>query len=114
MNKHCFISSLSAIALIAAVGSSAVTGEAINICTGRDTSQARIVELVLQASGSSLQPAVRPSAAAPPWFALKVGLSREKAKRLLGWEPEVSIEQGVTNVLRWVDQERALAASPIG
>lgn len=86
---------------------SAVTGEAINICTGKDTSQARIVELVLQASGSSLEPAYRPSAAAPPWYALKVGLSRERAKLLLGWEPEVSIEQGIANVLRWVDEERA-------
>jgi nucleoside-diphosphate-sugar epimerase len=39
-----------------------------------------------------------------------VGLSREKAKLLLGWEPEVSIEQGIASVLRWVDEERALTA----
>jgi nucleoside-diphosphate-sugar epimerase len=30
--------------------------------------------------------------------------------RLLGWEPQVSVEEGIGRVLRWVDQQRARAA----
>lgn len=89
---------------------SAVTGEGINIVAGADTSQARVVEIALQASGSSLKPESRPFVVTrlPP--VTRVGLSREKAKRLLNWEPEVSIEQGVAKMLGWVDQERERGA----
>lgn len=33
----------------------------------------------------------------------------EKAKKLLGWKPEVNLEQGVTNLVSWYNQERAWA-----
>jgi UDP-glucose 4-epimerase len=84
-----------------------VSGEGINICSGVDTSQARIVEIALQACNSSLKPEYRPFVVTrlPP--AKRQGFSREKARRLLGWEPQVSIEQGVARVLHWVDQQRS-------
>ena len=79
---------------------SAVTGESINIVTGRDTSQKRIVELAIAACGSDIQPEYRPFKVLrlPP--ATRQGLSNQKAKRLLGWEPQVQIEEGVAKVLR--------------
>ena len=40
----------------------------------------------------------------------KQGYSRDKARRLLGWEPQVSIEDGIGRVLHWVDQQRAKVA----
>src|SRR5260221_11393200 len=39
---------------------SPVTGEAINICTGVDTAQGRIVEIATKACGSTLDPEYRP------------------------------------------------------
>src|SRR5260221_11183343 len=62
---------------------SPVTGEAINICAGVDTSQSRIVEIATQACGSTLTPEYRPFKITrlPP--APRQDLSREKAKRLL-------------------------------
>lgn len=33
----------------------------------------------------------------------------EKAKKMLGWKPEVNLEQGVTNLVSWYNQERAWA-----
>ena len=83
-----------------------VGGEGINIVAGQDTSQARIVELVLKAAGSTLQPEYRPYVVTrlPP--VTKIGLARERARRMLGWEPQVSIEEGVAGVLRWVDKQR--------
>ena len=75
---------------------SAVTGESINICSGVETSQYRIVEMVTEACGSNLEPEIRenPMAAKLPSTA-RQAYSRDKAKRLLGWEPQVSIEEGV-------------------
>ena len=86
-----------------------VSGEAFNIVSGRDTSQKRIVELALAATGSNLQPEYRPFKVLRMPPATRQVLSNEKAKRMLGWEPEVFIEEGVARVLRWVDQKRAEA-----
>jgi UDP-glucose 4-epimerase len=90
---------------------SAVTAESINICSGANTSQRRIVEIASRACASRLEPQYReaPSGAKTP-VASRPAISREKAKRLLGWEPEVSIEEGVAKVLRWVDQQLAAQA----
>jgi UDP-glucuronate 4-epimerase len=33
----------------------------------------------------------------------------DKARRLLGWEPRVSLEQGVANAVAWYEAERAWA-----
>lgn len=84
---------------------SAVTGESINICSGLATTQSRIVEIAAQACGSTLKPEhrQRPSGAKMPATS-RQSYSREKARRLLRWEPQVSIEEGVARVLRWVDR----------
>ena len=86
-----------------------LSGEGFNIVTGRDTSQKRIVEIAIEATGTDLKPEYRPFKVTrlPP--ATRQGLSNAKAKRVLGWEPQVAIEEGVARVLRWVDQKRAQA-----
>jgi len=86
---------------------SEVSGEGINIVAGTDTSQNRIMEIIVQATGSNLKPEYRPyTGGAKLAPVTKYAFSREKAKRLLGWEPNVFIEEGVGRVLRWVDQQR--------
>ena len=86
---------------------SAVSGEGINICGGEAVSQRRVVEIALAAAGSSLQPQRRERSGAKLPAAARQAYSREKARRLLGWEPQVSIEEGIARVLRWVDASRA-------
>jgi UDP-glucose 4-epimerase len=89
---------------------SSITGEGLNIVSGTDTSQKRIVEIATQLSGTKLTPEYRELVVTrlPPMT--KMGFSRMKAKRLLGWEPQVSIEEGIGRVLRWVDEKRATTA----
>jgi UDP-glucose 4-epimerase len=90
---------------------SAVSGEGINICSGVETSQNRIVELVAQACGSTqtaVQRHIETGARLPS--TARQAYSRDKALRLLAWEPQVSIEEGVTRVLRWVDERNAARA----
>lgn len=84
-----------------------LSGESINICSGVETTQSDIVRIAIAASGSKLQAESRANSSRgflPP--ATRQILSREKAKVLLGWEPQVSIENGVERVLRWVDSQR--------
>jgi UDP-glucose 4-epimerase len=90
---------------------SAVSGEGINVVAGVDTSQNRIAEIILKATGTSLQPEYRPYTGPAKLAPLaRYGFSRDKARRLLGWEPQVSVEEGIGRVLRWVDWQRARAA----
>lgn len=82
---------------------SRVTGEAINISSGVATSQNRIVEIVGEACGSELKTQRREFAGAGRMpAATRYTFQRDKAKRLLGWEPQVTIEEGVSRVLNWV------------
>lgn len=85
---------------------SAVSGEGINICGGQAVSQRRIVEIALAAAGSNLQPEQRERSGAKLPAASRQTYSREKARRLLGWEPQIAIEEGIGRVLRWIDAGR--------
>jgi UDP-glucose 4-epimerase len=84
-----------------------ISGEAFNIVSGHDTSQARVVEIGLKVAGSSLEPKYRPLGPLPVPPSIRQGYSREKAKRLLRWEPKVSIEEGIAMVLAWVDASQS-------
>lgn len=88
---------------------STASGHAMNIVSGVDTSQARIAELVARACGSALTPEFKPSGKlwAPP--SLHQGFARDRARRLIGWEPQVTIEEGIRRLVAWLDQERARA-----
>jgi UDP-glucose 4-epimerase len=90
---------------------SRVTAESINVCSAVDTSMNRIVEIATKACGSTLMPEYRqnPGATKLP-AAARQCYSREKARSLLGWEPQLSIEQGIARVLDWVDQRRKQTA----
>lgn len=84
---------------------SAVSGEAINVCSGQDLAQKDLVEIIMRVCGSNLPPERRPVTVnkLPP--VSRQAYSREKAKRLLGWEPQISIEEGVARVAAWIDRE---------
>ncbi|KWF32825.1 hypothetical protein WL88_26180 [Burkholderia diffusa] len=90
---------------------SAASGEGINIASGVDTSVNRIVELVLESCQSDLKAEYRddPAKMKMP-VSKKQGYSRDKAKQLIGWEPQVSIEEGIRRLVAWLDQNRTSAA----
>ncbi|HSV79570.1 MAG TPA: NAD-dependent epimerase/dehydratase family protein [Ramlibacter sp.] len=85
-----------------------VTGESFNIVAGVDTSQNRVIEILAELCGSDLKPEHRidPSKLELP-KAAKIGFTGDKARRLLGWEPQVSVEEGCRRVVAWLDRERA-------
>ena len=83
-------------------------GQAINIGTGIPTSVLRVSELLSDGLGKTLPPTV-------------VGKYREgdirhcvadisRARRVLGYEPEVTLEQGIPELLSWVSRQQAADA----
>lgn len=87
-----------------------VTGESFNVATGVSTSLNRIVELLVQLTGTKLKPihktntsAVRASVSS------QLDFSRAKIEKMLGWKPEVSIEEGIRRLIAWRQREDAAA-----
>jgi UDP-glucose 4-epimerase len=79
-----------------------VTGEVFNVVSGVETTVARIAEILLEITGSDLEPlyADDPNAVkATSSPSLK--LSRAKIGAMLGWVPEVSVEQGIRRLIAW-------------
>jgi UDP-glucose 4-epimerase len=86
---------------------SSTTGVGINVVAGEDIPLKRIVETALRASGTTLRAEYKPMGLVPLPPTRRLGFSRQKAKDLLSWEPQVSIEEGIARVLRWVDEGEA-------
>ena len=91
---------------ILAMESDAANYQSINVGTGRSTSVKRMAELLGEGLGVAIEPQV-------------VGRFREgdirhcvadisRARKLLGFEPHVSVEAGVPQLLEWVRAQRAL------
>ena len=67
----------------------------------------RVAEILLEIAGSDLQPIYADdSGAVKATSSASLKLSREKAQRLLGWEPEVSVEDGIARLVRWVEAQK--------
>jgi UDP-glucose 4-epimerase len=81
---------------------SEVTGEVFNVVTGVETTVKRIAEIVLDMTGSDLQPVYADDAGAvKATSSPSLKLSREKIKAMIGWEPEVSVEEGIRRLIEW-------------
>lgn len=85
-----------------------VTGESFNVATGVATSLNRIVDLLVRVTGTDLKPVyktggsqVRSSVTA------QLDFSRAKIEKMLGWKPEVSIEEGIRRLIEWRRAEDA-------
>jgi len=84
-----------------------IEGETVNLGTGRARSIGEFAALILKTMGKAL-PVVhdrerdRPAASE----VMKLVSDNAKARRLLGWEPRVSIDDGLRQTIAFVDQNR--------
>ena len=79
-----------------------VTGEVFNTVTGVETTVQRVAEMLLEIAGSDLVPVYADEAGAvKATSSASLKLSREKIKRMIGWEPQVSIEAGIGRLVEW-------------
>jgi UDP-glucose 4-epimerase len=79
-----------------------VTAESFNVVTGVATSLNRLVEILLSITGSSLKPVFKTSGGSVRSSVTdQLDFSRAKIEKMLGWVPEVSIEEGIGRLLEW-------------
>jgi UDP-glucose 4-epimerase len=84
-----------------------ITGEVFNTVTGVETTVKRIAEILLAIAVSDLEPLYADDAGAVKATAsASLKLSREKIGRMLGWEPQVSVEQGVRRLTDWLKVQK--------
>ena len=85
-----------------------VSRESFNVATGKSTSLNRLVEIVTEIVGSDLKPEYRNVEGQVRAASTDVlDVSIEKIVRMLGWQPEVSIEAGIERVIRWRETQGA-------
>lgn len=85
-----------------------VTGEVFNTVTGVETTVQRVAEILLEIAGSDLQPEYADEAGAvKATSSASLKLSRDKIKQMIGWEPQVSIEDGVRRLTDWLKTVQA-------
>jgi len=85
-----------------------VTGEVFNVVTGVETTVKRIAEIVLDVTGSDLTPEYADDAnAVKATSSPSLKLSRDKIKAMIGWEPEVSVEEGIARLIGWIEEQTA-------
>jgi UDP-glucose 4-epimerase len=98
--------------VVTAMGSAAALNEDFNISAARELTVAEIARVVWETCGED------PDAFELehlPTFAVDVQRrwpSVEKAKRLLGWEAQIEVEDGIASTVRWLRELRA-ARAPI-
>lgn len=80
-------------------------GEAINLATGKATTNLEVAKLIkeLIRSGSSIIFVDHPKAFGG--IKCQIG-SYEKAKKLLGWEPKMSLKEGIRKTIDWLEEIR--------
>ncbi|KAA0239556.1 MAG: NAD-dependent epimerase/dehydratase family protein [Dehalococcoidia bacterium] len=73
-------------------------GQALNIGTGRGTSVNAIFGALQRATGDTTAPLHGPPR---PGDVRRIWLDSARAKRVLGWEPEVDLDDGIARTVEW-------------
>jgi nucleoside-diphosphate-sugar epimerase len=87
------------------------SGQVVNICTGRTLTNLDVAKMIKELTRSS-SPIVK--VGYPPLFG---GIKRQtgsysRARKLLGWEPTVSFEDGLKSTIEWLETSGSLATKP--
>jgi dTDP-glucose 4,6-dehydratase len=90
--------------MIAAASTPATIKRTVQLGTGHDVSVGEIVELVAEILGKQLEVHTDPRRVRPPDSEVQRLLSDPGlARELMGWEPEVTLREGVSRTLEWIE-----------
>ena len=91
--------------IVAALEKSVKSGEIINLASGEDVSIKSIAEKIARIAGKPASEAIEFGPGRPGELMRSIG-SSEKAKKLLGWAPMVSIDDGLQKTYDWYRENR--------
>jgi dTDP-glucose 4,6-dehydratase len=91
-----------------------IAGETINIGSGQEVAIRSLVERVGKILSKKLEvkpeeKRVRPEASE----VARLVADNRKAKKLLGWEPKVSLDEGLNKTIEWFRAKRTLFATQV-
>ena len=72
--------------------------ELLNVGLGKSISISDLVKKVIEASGKNLEIVYDTT---KPTIKTKVALDCSKAKEIFGWEPRVSLDEGIKKTIGW-------------
>jgi UDP-glucose 4-epimerase len=88
---------------IAAAGTAErAVGETINVGSGHEITVNELARLVADVTGTDVEPEYHP---ARPGDVLRLYADSRKAADLLGWRPQVSLEQGLQKLVAWHEEQ---------
>lgn len=86
-------------------------GESVNLGTGREISIGELATALIAASGRDAEVVVDPARLRPSGSEVERLLSdNTRAREWAGWEPEMSLEEGLKRTSEWVEENVALFA----
>lgn len=90
-------------AYLAAIAKKGIEGATINIGTGSAVSIAQAVEIIGKILGGKIKLKSQKKRIRPQHSEVyELVCNNKKAKKLLGWEPKVSFEEGLTETISWM------------
>jgi len=82
-----------------------VTNEVFNVSSERETSLKELLDIILKITKSNLKPVYQPRGSK---LAIRSFGCSEKAKKMLGFEPGISLEEGLKKVIAWYKRNQNL------
>jgi UDP-glucose 4-epimerase len=76
---------------------SQASGDVLNVGTGQQTTISDLAELLVRSLGSDVQPVFRPREV----LVTRREAAIDRIEEVLGWRPQVSLEEGIASVLDW-------------
>jgi UDP-glucuronate decarboxylase len=107
--SFCFVSDMVE-ALCGLMDSETAVGMPVNVGNPNELTVKRLVDIVMAMTGSDSRVVYMPLPEDDP-RRRKPDISR--AKELLGWEPQVDLEQGLEATIAWFDNEQNRIAAPM-
>jgi CDP-glucose 4,6-dehydratase len=91
-----------------------VRGEAFNAGGERPYTVGEVVELIAMLSGSGVEPDIR-GTGNPDGEIDRQYVDATKIRELVGWTPQVSLEEGLRRTIEWYrEHPEARAPAPVG
>jgi dTDP-glucose 4,6-dehydratase len=94
---------------LACAGTEAAIGGTFNLGSGREISIGDLVELIVRRMGRAVTVQGDPQRERPAGSEVERLLAdSRRAKEVLGWEPKVSLEEGIDRTIAWLAENRGL------